>query len=316
LGNDTFYGGNGNDYVFGGSGNEVYYGEAGNDTLLGWSGNDSITGGVGADYLDGGSGTDMLSYSGSSAAVTVNLLANTATGGDATGDVIVLNSFENLTGSSYNDSLTGNALSNVIYGGGGNDTVNGGDGNDLIYLGDGNDYVNTTALGNDTFYGGNGNDYVFGGSGNEVYYGEAGNDTLLGWSGNDSITGGAGIDLLTGGSGYDRFVFREKGVANRDVITDFSHADDTIVLGDYLDGTYNSAITGLTFNSGVLSSNWYFEGAGSNGNGSQLSGIFVDTTAGNIWYNPTSTTVGDSQLIAVVGTSVVASLDYTDFVYG
>jgi Ca2+-binding RTX toxin-like protein len=369
LGNDTFYAGNGNDYVNGWSGNEVYYGEAGNDTLLGSSGNDtiiggagadSLIGGAGADSLDGGTGTDMLSYSGSSLAVTVNLLANTATGGDATGDVIVLNSFENLTGSSYNDSLTGNALNNVLYGEAGNDTLLGSSGNDTIIGGAGADSL-IGGAGADSLDGGTGtdmlsysgsslavtvnllantatggdatgdvivlnsfenltgssyNDSLTGNALNNVLYGEAGNDTLLGSSGNDTIVGGIGVDNLTGGVGADRFVVAEKGVTNVDFIIDFSHTDDTIVLGDYLDGSYNSAITGLSFNSGVLSSGWYSEGAGFNGNSGELSGIFVNTTSGEIFYNPTSGTAGDSLVIAIVGTWVVASLDYTDFVLG
>jgi serralysin len=229
LGNDTFYGGNGNDFIYGYTGNEFYYGEAGNDTLKGSSGNDTIIGGAGADNLDGGIGIDTLSYVGSSAGVIVNLAANTASGGDATGDIIVAGSFENLTGSSFNDILTGNSGNNTITAGAGNDTVDGGSGDDLIYLGDGDDYVNITSLGNDTFYGGNGNDFIYGYTGNESYYGEAGNDTLLGYSGNDnlsggdgndSLTGGAGLDTLTGGLGADSFKFNllSEGI---DIIKDF-----------------------------------------------------------------------------------------------
>jgi hypothetical protein len=71
------------------------------------------------------------------------------------------------------------------------------------------------------------------------------------------------------------------------------------------------------FNGGVgssLNAAWYFEGAGLNGNGGQLSGIFVDTTSGNIWYNPTSGVAGDSKLFASVAPAVAASLSNTDFV--
>ena len=62
-----------------------------------WSGgNDTLIGG--ADTLDGGDGTDTASYEGSSAAVTVSLVAGaTNTGGDAEGDT--LSNIENLTGS-------------------------------------------------------------------------------------------------------------------------------------------------------------------------------------------------------------------------
>jgi hypothetical protein len=92
--------------------------------------------------------------------------------------------------------------------------------------------------------------------------------------------------------------------------------DDTIVLMDILDGAEDSSITGLCFNdSNVLSSCWYFEGTGFNGNGTQLSGIYNDTTTGSVWYNPTSNSAGDSVLICIVGSATAASLDSTDFVY-
>jgi serralysin len=243
-GNDTFYGGNGNDFIYGYTGNETYYGEAGNDTLWGSSGNDTINGGAGADSLDGGANTDTLSYVGSTAGVSVNLATNTVSGGDAIGDTIV--NFENVTGSSFNDTLTGSSGNNIldggvgndtinggdgidtIYGGAGNDTVDGGNGDDRIYLGDGDDYLNITSLGNDTFYGGNGNDFIYGYTGNETYYGEAGNDTLLGYSGNDILIGGAGKDTLTGGSGIDKFTYTalsDSLLANYDVITDYTSGE-------------------------------------------------------------------------------------------
>lgn len=42
----------------------------------------------------------------------VNLLANTASGGDAAGDTFL--GIENLTGSAYADTLTGNTLDNML----------------------------------------------------------------------------------------------------------------------------------------------------------------------------------------------------------
>jgi len=64
--------------------------------------------------------------------------------------------------------------------------------------------------------------------------GGAGNDEITGGDGNDWIDGGYGYDTLTGGAGYDSFVF-EKG---KDVITDFEHGKDTIVIEgyDWIDG--------------------------------------------------------------------------------
>ena len=110
---------------------------AGNDTVTGSAGDDVILGGAGADTLNGGAGIDTLSYSGSTVAVMINLGANTAAGGDATGDII--SNFENIVGSSAADNLTGNAGDNVLMGGAGNDRLTGGVGFDTLQGDAGND---------------------------------------------------------------------------------------------------------------------------------------------------------------------------------
>jgi Ca2+-binding RTX toxin-like protein len=79
-------------------------GDAGANVLLGGAGDDVLHGGAGADTLDGGIGSDFANYQGSAAGVTIDLLAHTASGGDATGDV--LTNIENLYGSSFEDHLT------------------------------------------------------------------------------------------------------------------------------------------------------------------------------------------------------------------
>ena len=56
--------------------------------LSGGDGNDRLVAGAGADALDGGAGTDTADYSGSNAAVSVNLLSGTASGGYADGDTL------------------------------------------------------------------------------------------------------------------------------------------------------------------------------------------------------------------------------------
>ncbi|MBF2018926.1 MAG: hypothetical protein IGR93_02140 [Hydrococcus sp. C42_A2020_068] len=57
----------------------------------------------------------------------------------------------------------------------------------------------------------------------------ASNDSLSGGANNDILVGGMGSDTLTGGAGADRFVFQsaKEGI---DRITDFSTADDTILV--------------------------------------------------------------------------------------
>ena len=55
---------------------------------------------------------------------------------------------------------------------------------------------------------------------------------MRGYEGNDSLYGGLGNDVLTGGANNDFFVFNTalNSTTNRDKITDFNHAADTIML--------------------------------------------------------------------------------------
>ncbi len=113
-------GGAGNDTIVGSAGADTIAGGSGNDTLSGGDGDDTIAGGAGSDTLAGGAGIDTLSYEGSAGGVTVNLAANTASGGDATGDKI--SGFENATGGNGNDTFFGTSGDNVFAGGAGDDT--------------------------------------------------------------------------------------------------------------------------------------------------------------------------------------------------
>ena len=66
-----------------------------------------------------------------------------------------------------------------------------------------------------------------------VVTGTAGNDRLTGTTGNDLIRGGNGDDRLTGRAGADTFVFgadARDGNRDRDTITDFNAAEDTILF--------------------------------------------------------------------------------------
>ncbi len=81
--------------------------------------------------------------------------------------------------------------------------------------------------GNDRLFGNGGNDFLAGADGNDTLYGGDGNDVLIGGNGADRITGGAGADKFRFDSGSDFGV----GAGNRDVISDFHHAEhDRIVL--------------------------------------------------------------------------------------
>ena len=116
--------------LLGYAGNDILTGGAGIDEIDGGDNNDVINGGAGADDLDGGNNTDTISYAGSSAAVTVDLALQTATGGDATGDIIA--NFERATGSDHNDTFIGSSIANRFIGGLGRDTMTGAGGNDIF----------------------------------------------------------------------------------------------------------------------------------------------------------------------------------------
>ncbi len=167
-GNDVVTTGAGNDYIDGDRGDDRITSGAGSDTLVGGAGNDTLAGGAGGDALYGGTGLDIADYSASNAAVSVNLLYGTASGGDAAGDSFA--SVEGLIGSAYNDTLIG---------------ANG-----------------QSSLSDDTY-----SSFIDGGAGNDSIDGRAGDDTLFGGTGDDWLSGGTGNDTLDGGGGRDTAVF-------------------------------------------------------------------------------------------------------------
>ena len=194
-GNDTITGGLGNDTLLGGNGNDVFNytigdgadardGGAGTDTLrvVGTDAADTLNvvfNGTALATVAGGTITgieavtadllgeaDTLVYAAASAAVTVNLAANSASGFTSVRDI------ENVTGGNAADTLTGNGVANVLNGAGGADTLDGG-------------------AGNDTLIGGNGNDTIRGGADDDTITWAVGN-------GRDFVDGGAGIDTVRG----------------------------------------------------------------------------------------------------------------------
>jgi len=128
LGFEVVIGSEGSNDIRGAGSEDVFFGGSGADSLNGRSGNDTLFGGSGADELVGGTGSDTAAYRSSTAAVTVDLGAGTASGGEAVGDTF--SSVENLIGSSGNDILTGSVDANSLEGGSGDDSLFGGSGTD------------------------------------------------------------------------------------------------------------------------------------------------------------------------------------------
>ena len=169
---------------------------SGDDTIIGGALGGSFSGGAGADTITGNAingRVDAVSYFRSADGVNINLSTNSATGGDAQGDI--LSGIEYVYGSLMGDNnLTGDAGDNELVGRWGDDVLNGLDGNDRL-IGDYYETGNPTA------------------------------DTLDGGAGDDVLIGGAGMDTLTGGTGADTFEYQLYGDGFSDEITDFEIGD-------------------------------------------------------------------------------------------
>jgi Ca2+-binding RTX toxin-like protein len=199
----------------------------GSDTVNANGGDDVVLAGDftqgAALVLNGGDGTDTLSFQNyfySGVTFSLALQGSSQAAGEVT---ITASGFENLSGSDYfDDTLMGDGNANGLFGGEGNDTLSGGGGNDTLY-GDAIYGPKYTDAGN------------FGMSGFTITETGSGSDVLSGGAGKDTLVGGLGADTLTGGTGADEFVYESvadslPGAGNRDIITDFSHAD-----GDKID---------------------------------------------------------------------------------
>lgn len=204
----------------GGYGGDTLIGGGGNDVLLGRAGNDTLEGGTGADRLDGGANVDTASYTGSSAAVNVNLARAMQSGGDAQGDVLI--DIENITGSAFNDALAGNNLANRIDGGVGVDTVS--------YAGSsaGVDVNLILALTRGQTGGDAAGDRLFN---IENIIGSGFADTLAGNSLINRIDGGAGLDTIS-------YFSATAGVKVNLALTTAQADGDTLVNIENITGSY------------------------------------------------------------------------------
>lgn len=90
--------------IIGSGHDDVLIGSVFDNAISGGAGNDTLKGGAGADALDGGAGIDTADYSSSLQAVTVDLAAGTASGGEAQGDT--LSNIENVIGGVDADILS------------------------------------------------------------------------------------------------------------------------------------------------------------------------------------------------------------------
>jgi len=202
------------------TGFENLVGSALNDTLTGDGSDNFIEGGLGNDTLVGGLGSDTASYAGATAGVTVSLALqggaqNTVNAGSDT-----LSGFENLAGSSFNDSLTGDANANILSGGAGNDTLNpGANAGGTVDLLDGGLGTDTASFAGNaagvtaTLNGVSDGTATIAGlaiatlRSIENLTGSSNADALTGDGNDNAIEGGLGDDTLVGLGGIDTLVF-------------------------------------------------------------------------------------------------------------
>ena len=237
-GNDTLDGAGGTDYVSyalsaagvsvnlltgtatGGAGSdslagfENIYGSGSADGLTGNDATNWLYGLGGNDALNGAGGSDSARYDFSPSAVTINLPANSSSGGDGNDSFI---SIELFVGSPFGDSFIGDAGNNSFAGIGGSDNLNGAGGSDAIFYdsapsavfvnlnagtssgGDGVD----TIVGVEVVVGSAFNDSLIGSAAPDTLQGMAGDDNISAAGGNDQLYGGLGNDTLIGGGGSD-----------------------------------------------------------------------------------------------------------------
>jgi Ca2+-binding RTX toxin-like protein len=345
-GDDTIFGGLGNDSILGGVGADYLDGEGGVDTLKGGAGEDTYVVDQAADSIVESASADsdkVYSYA-STYTLGLNIediylfvagigigngLDNDLSGSAGNDTLNGVAGDDNLFGQAGNDSLLGGVGADYLDGGQGLDTMKGGADDDRYKVDNSGDVVSeAVSAGTDTVFasvsytlGNNVERLVLEGSalngkGNGLDNSLRGNDagnTLRGLDGNDTLYGGAGADTLYGGNGADLFIFQSAPATGVDKLADYKASDDTIGLDAQSGEVFGS---GLAFVGGLgstLQAGSYFEGAGFTGNGvSDASGIYVDLSTGNIWYNSDSTTA-NSIIFATVAVATAASLSNTDF---
>lgn len=328
----------GDNVLIGNSNVNRLYGLGGNDTLNGGANADMMDGGAGNDTYHVDNAGDVIVDASGIDTVIASLDGYTLAAGL---ENLVLSNLPAVlagTGNASANQLTGNTYSNVLDGGAGADTMSGGLGNDTYYVDSafdrvvesasgGSDRVNSSvsymlaanvehlqltgtgaiggagnALANSL--GGNaGANRLLGAGGNDVLKGGAGHDTLFGGIGNDTLYGEAGNDSLSGGSGQDRFVFdgAPSGSANVDVITDFSAADDTIVLE-------NAIFTRLATAGTLDAGNFRIGSAAADADDY----VIYDGSTGNLFYDADGTGAGSAVKIAIL--AAAPALTSADFI--
>ena len=262
--------------VVSGTGNDQHNSLAGNDVdnvLIGGDGWDMLDGNGGNDTLIGGTGSDVYFVDDVGDTVTelvgegidqvqspfsYTLGANVeqlALTGDAAIDGTG-NSLDNyLSGNDADNVLTGGDGADTFFGDGGTNILIGGAGNDIYHVEDAGDIISESAgQGIDTVEAHASytltagadveilqTDYDFGTAAINLT-GNASGNVVRGNNGSNVVNGGDGDDELIGLGGQDQFLFNTPldATINVDTLSDFSLADDTIVLENTIFGVFSA----------------------------------------------------------------------------
>jgi Ca2+-binding RTX toxin-like protein len=179
---------------------DTLHGDNANNILEGNAGDDTIEGGMGDDTLSGGTGSDTVSFENAANGIEINLKIadeqDTKVGND------VISGFENVLGSSHDDTIEGDSGDNILDGGAGEDTVSYADAQNSVTVDLSQTSTQNTGDGTDTL---KNFENLIGSAFNDVLSGDTNANSIQGGAGNDTIDGKAGNDKLYGEGGNDRF---------------------------------------------------------------------------------------------------------------
>ncbi|MDQ4086805.1 MAG: SGNH/GDSL hydrolase family protein [Pseudomonadota bacterium] len=321
----------------GNSSNNSLTGNSGVNVLAGLGGDDVLDGGAGADRMEGGAGNDLyvldnaadrvVEASSTGGTDTVRSSVNHQLGLYVENLTLVGDALAG-TGNSAANRIIGNGLDNVLKGGSGADRLEGGAGNDSYFVDNARDVlVEGAAAGRDTVtasfsytlgsnledlvlagtsgLSGHGNtlaNMITGNSGDNLLKGNSGADMLAGMDGADRLHGGSGKDVLSGGAGADRFIFDSalSSASNVDRLSDFSSADDTIVL--------DRSFFGMVGADGTLAATAFCQGTRALDSTDR---IVYNKDIGAIYYDADGSGAALAILFAMVEPGT--ALNYTDF---
>ena len=225
-------------------------------------------------------------------------------------DTDTLANFENIVGSSFNDTLVGDLNANTISGGSGDDTIDGGLGADILVGGQG---TNTLSYGLAVSLNANGNNNGAGSAytagvnvnlanltaislgldgtdniqqGNfinvtgtgfaDILTGDSRNNVLVGGGGNDTLDGGLGADTLNGGAGNDIYVIDN----SQDVIIDSAGIDTVNITGTNSYSLNTPANTGA----GSVENLTYIGNQSFTGEGNSIANVLTGGSSNDILY--------------------------------